>query len=274
MTTLLKSAANRSAATLLARKSTEIKEGKYLYGIVAASENDTRPETFGNIGIGGRSDEVSILWSGAVGAVVSRSPIITYSIAKEHLTAHERVLETVMVHYTLLPVRYSLVAESDEKLLRLLERERETFTSLLSHLHGKKELGLKAVFPESIFQDILTTNATLKAKKDALEKQRSKTTHDLIEIGQAVEAALEVEKKKIADDVLHELSSLAVEHRSNKPASERMILNMAFLVEHANEKTFDEKVAAISEKYPKVKFKYAGNLPPYNFVNLKLTMEN
>ena len=53
-----------------------------------------------------------------------------------------------------------------------------------------------------------------------------------------------------------------------------MILNAAFLVDRKDEKSFDEKVKAISLQYEDLlSFKYTGPWPPYNFVNIKLKLE-
>lgn len=262
-------------------------EGNYLYGIVAKKNGDEEngaPETFGNIGIGGRGDEVHIIWEQGVGVVVSRSPVTVYSLSKEFVLTHERVLEAVMQHYTVLPVRYSLIAESDEQLRALLMRERETFLTMLASLDGKKELGVKAIFPDTIYQDILSKNEALREKKSALERQSAQAgqpkkqgganMYDLIEVGQLVEAALEAEKKKCADDILTTLSPLAVEVKENKLINERMILNGAFLVEAENEAAFDAAVDALSDRYPDVRFKYVSGMPPYNFVNMTFSLNS
>ena len=53
-----------------------------------------------------------------------------------------------------------------------------------------------------------------------------------------------------------------------------MILNAAFLVDRAQEQSFDERVKETSRKYEDVlSFKYSGPWPPYNFVNIKLKLE-
>ena len=65
------------------------------------------------------------------------------------------------------------------------------------------------------------------------------------------------------------LSSLAIETKTNNIYGERMIINAAFLVEKDKESEFDQKVQELDAKYGDVvKFKYVGTLPPFNFVNL------
>ncbi len=55
---------------------------------------------------------------------------------------------------------------------------------------------------------------------------------------------------------------------------DKMIMNAAFLVERDRETEFDAVVNKIAKKYGKrLKFKYTGPWPPYNFVNIRLKLE-
>ncbi len=64
---------------------------------------------------------------------------------------------------------------------------------------------------------------------------------------------------------------MAVETKANNIYWELMIINAAFLVEKQREVEFDQKVQALDIKYgDKIKFKYVGTLPPFNFVNLAI----
>jgi len=50
-----------------------------------------------------------------------------------------------------------------------------------------------------------------------------------------------------------------------------MIINSAFLVEKYKETEFDQKVNELEAKYSsKLKLKYIGKVPPFNFVNLAI----
>jgi hypothetical protein len=48
-----------------------------------------------------------------------------------------------------------------------------------------------------------------------------------------------------------------------------MFLNAAFLVDKGREKEFDNRVDELERSYgDRVKFKYVGPVPPFNFVNI------
>ena len=141
---------------------------------------------------------------------------------------------------------------------------------MLNKLEGKKELGLKAIFKEDIYNYILEKYQDIKALKEKIAAlPPEKTYYQRMEIGERVKAALEKEKEKCKGDILNTLSPLAVEVKTNNTYGELMILNAAFLVKKDKEPEFDQKVEELNTKYnDKIKFKYVGTLPPFNFVNL------
>jgi len=52
-----------------------------------------------------------------------------------------------------------------------------------------------------------------------------------------------------------------------------MIVNAAFLVERHKEAEFDQRVQELDATYgDKMKFKYVGTLPPFNFINLTINV--
>ena len=206
-----------------------------------------------------------------IAAVVSNSPIIKYRVSRENTLAHEKAIEEVMKEYTVLPVRFATIAEDEEEVKKILEREYSKFKDLLNSMKDKKELGLKAIFKEDvIYKDILEKNKELRILKEKVAAlPPEKTYFKRAEIGEMVEAALRREKEIYKKDILDALSYLAAEVKTNSSYWELMIINAAFLVEKYKEAEFDQKVNELEAKYSsKIKLKYIGKVPPFNFVNL------
>ncbi len=226
------------------------------------------------MGIGGRGDELYTICFDNIAAVVSNSPIRKYSVARENLIPHECAIEEVMKTHTVLPVRFCTIAEDENKVRKILEKEHDRFSGLLRDMEGKKELGLKAVFKEgAIYKDILSDYDEIRMEKERIVKEpRSAYAHQkLMQIGKMVEAALEEEKAKWKEDILSSLVPLSSEVKTNHTYGERMIMNAAFLVEKTKETSFDMRVNELAEKYgDKITFKYVGTLPPFNFVNIEI----
>jgi len=90
-----------------------------------------------------------------------------------------------------------------------------------------------------------------------------------------VEAALQKEREFHKEDALSRLSPLSEQTRTNNTYGDLMIMNAAFLVVKEREEEFDAEVQGLADRYgEKVRFKYVGTLPPFNFVNLVISMEN
>jgi hypothetical protein len=249
------------------------KEGKYLYCIIGSNGF----QSFGPLGIGGRGDELHTIRFNDIAAVASNSPIVKYPVSRENSLAHEKAIEVVMEHYTVLPVRYGIIAEDEEKVRRILEREYGRFKELLNRMEGKRELGLKAVFNEKfIYQEILQSYPEIRRLRNEIASRPPEATYfGRIEIGRMVESALKKEKEKYKDLILHALGGLAEDSIcTDRIIGERMILNAAFLVNRDKEGEFDQRVNQLGNRYgDKITFKYVGTLPPFNFVNLVIDLK-
>ena len=243
------------------------KEGIYIYCIIGTEA----AKAFGLIGIGGRGDEVYTICFKDIAAVVSNSPIIKYTVSRKNMLAHERAIEEAMNEHTVLPVRFATIAENEEKIKKILGNQYHKFKDLLNRMKDKKELGLKATFKEDvIYKDILEKYKEIKLLKEKVAALSSKKTYfKMAEIGEMVEAALEKEKKIYKEDILDTLSPLAVEVKTNNTYGELMIINAAFFIEKHKEADFDQSVNELDAKYgSKLKLKYLGKVPPFNFLNL------
>ncbi|MBI5182927.1 MAG: GvpL/GvpF family gas vesicle protein [Nitrospinae bacterium] len=248
------------------------KEGRYIYCIIA----DREPKTFGRLGIGGRQDELYTICLDDIAMVVSNSPIIEYSVSRENLLAHERAIEEVMKEYTVLPVRFGTIVENEEKIKKISEKEYDRFKGLLNKFEGKRELGLKAIFKEdAIFMDILERYEEIRVLKEKIAKLPSNVSYyQSIDIGRLVEQALEKEKGRCKEEIWDILMPMAEDIKINPTYGERMIINAAFLVNKDKEGEFDQNVQKLDARYgDKIKFKYIGTVPPFNFVNLVINTE-
>jgi len=244
-----------------------LKEGKYIYCIIASNE----ARSFGPLGIGGRADELYTVCFNGLAACVSNSPIIKYSCLRDNMLAHEMAIEEVMKEYTVLPVRFNTIAEDEEKVKKILEIEHDRFIDGLKNMEGKKELGLKAMFKEEIiYKDILERYEDIRILKEKIATLPSeKTYYQRMEIGRMVEASLQNEREICKKEILDSLIPLAEDNKVNNTYGEIMILSAAFLVNKDKEPEFDQKVHGFEAQYgDKIKFKYVGTIPPFNFVNL------
>jgi hypothetical protein len=245
------------------------KEGKYIYGIIRHSG----PLDYGPIGMGKRADLVYGISFKDICAVVSDSPIIIYEARRVNMVAHEKVLEEVMKSFTVLPVRFSTISEHDDEsgIRRILEKEYNKFSDLLTRMEGKKELGLKVLAHEAaMFGSIVEKYDEIRSLKAKLMNLPADKTHyQRMKVGEMVVEALKKETENFKTLILYVLKPLADDFKLNDNYGEMMILNSAFLIKNSIEPEFDKAVNDLDEKFGSLMtFKYVGTLPPYNFVNL------
>ena len=261
-------------------------EGTYIYAIIAApvphADEPTEHKAvsnpqlnFGAIGIGGRGDVCHTVHHNGLAAVVSSTVQKKYKVSRDNSLAHEKVIEAVMVAHTVLPVRFCTIADNEEKVKRILEREHDRFLELLHKMDGKRELGVKAFFKEeAVFKMILDKYGDIRALKAKIaELPADKTYYQRSEVGERVASALATEKEARKAVILDALTPLALEVKTNATYGDMMILTAAFLVEQTREPEFDRAVQALADQDGEaVKYKYIGTVPPFNFVNLVIEM--
>lgn len=249
------------------------KEGKYIYCIIETKQE----RNFGPIGIGGRGDEVTTIGYGDLSMVISDSPMTKYVVSRENMLAHEMVIEEVMKEFTVLPVRFCTIASDADEIRNLLDRRYREFKNLLRDMDHKIELDVKGIWKDMdvIFKEVVEKNKEVKRLKETVEKDKGKKNMQAkVQIGKMVEDALHKKKENEAEKIISVLKKISFDHRLSRAFDDKMFLNVAFLVDRGREKEFDNIMDDLSDKYKKrIKFMYAGPLPPYNFVNITIYPE-
>ncbi|MCG2675920.1 GvpL/GvpF family gas vesicle protein [bacterium] len=252
------------------------KEGRYIYCIIGTDKE----RKFGPIGIGEHGDQTYTIPYRDIAAVVSNTKETRYDISRKNTIAHEKVIEEVMKDYTVLPVRFCTIANPEqtrEIKEKVLEKRYLEFKDLLKEMEDKVELGVKALWNniEKIFQEIAEENAKIKdLKRRIVSEPPDKTRSERIEVGEMVKDALEKKKEREGKRILNALKGLSVDFRDNKLHGDKMILNAAFLAEKARQKEFDDRMNELEKEYgERIKFKYVGLVPPFNFVEIVVTWE-
>lgn len=244
------------------------KQGYYLYAIATMRKE----KQFGPIGINGEDNEVFSVCHEDIGAVLSASPIKEYPITRAYTLVHQKVMETVMADYPMLPVRFGTIAEGLESIRQKVLKDRyNELKGLLEYHRDKVELGLKALWlqMEPVFGEIIEEDREIMRLKDRLKSRRGGSQRDQIRLGEMVKKALETKKGREEKRIMNALQGIYVECRSNRVFGDQMITNSAFLVKKDQEKAFDDAVDTLGDQYDgRIKLKYVGPIPPCNFVEI------
>jgi hypothetical protein len=254
------------------RPVSKVDEGKYVYCII---EGDSSL-SFGQIGIGGRGDTVYTIHHGSLAAVVSDTPMVVYDPTRENALTHEHVIEAVMNEYTVIPMSFGTVFRTEEDVIEFLKDTADALHDVLDKMKGKIEFGLKVNWdPESVLKEVEVENEEIRRLKEEIQANRLASTYFArMQLGRLVEQALGEKSESYVREVYDHLRDCATASRHNKPIGDKMILNAAFLVERELSEQFDVKVQEIAQRYEgRLRFVYTGPWPPYNFVNIRLKLE-
>jgi hypothetical protein len=251
--------------------------GTYIYCIARAQPFEQGDLPFTTPGIGGPDKPVRLLTYDDLAAVVSDATRDDYTVTRENLLAHQRVIMQAMSRSDVLPVAFGTVAESDQQVQeQLLRVAADDLHRALEEVQGCIELELKVLWnEEQLFAEIMAENDDIRALQDSLADQPPEATqYERIQLGQRVAAAIERKSEAEADSLLDALEPLAVQARVNDNLGDMMLLNAAFLVDRSQEQAFDATVQALgAAQAGRQIFQYVGPLPPYNFVDIELRWE-
>ena len=246
------------------------RSGKYVYCIIKANS----PRAFGAIGIGTEPTEVTTIHYRDLAAVVSDAPPEIIDSTRENVLAHERVNETVMRDFTVIPMSFGTVFKTRDDTVELLRSAADAFGEVLNKMQNKLEFGLKVLWDrEQAIRRIEEEDENISRLKQELSTQRGPTYFARMQYGRLVDAALESHSERYVARILEELRDVSVASRMNKPIGDKMIMNAAFLISRDRESAFDSRIKAVASKLDHLLFKYTGPWPPYNFVNIRLKLE-
>jgi hypothetical protein len=246
--------------------------GRYVYGIVEGKEQ----VTFGKIGIGGAGEMVYTVRYQDIAAVVSNTSVYIFDPTRENALAHEHVIETVMKNHTIIPMSFGTVFRTDDDIREVLKSIYPSLKDVLHQMAGKLEFGLKVNWDrDQIIEDIKQDDEEIRQfHHEIIRKHLQSTYLARMQLGRMIDKALGERAISYVRDIYEALRSVCVASRDNQPIGDKMIMNAAFLVEREREAEFDSAINKIARKYgQRLKFKYTGPWPPYNFVNIRLKLE-
>ena len=244
--------------------------GKYVYCIVRS----TKKLGFGPIGLGSEPADCGTVNFKDLAAVVSDVPVGVLDPTRENVLAHQRVNETVMREFTVLPMSFGTVFKTSDDIVELMRSAYDAFGDVLGKMQDKFEFGLKVLWDRDlVVREIEEQDEDVRRLKSEIQSQKGSTYFARMQYGRLIDAALQQKSERYVAEIFNALRDVSVASRSNKPIGDKMIMNAAFLVSRDKEGAFDATVKEIGSRYDKLNFKYTGPWPPYNFVNIRLKLE-
>ena len=211
-------------------------------------------------------------------AVVSSNPLTSYDAlsrekAIKDLAVHQLVLERVMERFTVVPVKFGTMLESEDEVITFLEKAYTLLSDLLDKREGKIELDIAAWWelPE-ILPVIAQQNSRVREKQQEIaQKGDTVSLEDKMVLGQYIEQALNARKDSYQQVILQTLKQEAEDVCLHEPADDQMICNVAFLLEKKNEASFRHTIDVLDQDLQShVHFRVVGPLPTYSFSTIQI----
>lgn len=187
-------------------------------------------------------------------AVVSEHERLSPQIGEDELWAHERVVEELMEHAAVLPMRIDGTVADQETLQRVLEQRKEEFEALLAAVRGAVELGVRARLADAAEVE----DAKEDEEAAAAGRDRPGTAYLL------ARARRQRRAEEIGGRIHEPLAALS--RRSKRPAGFRPgLFKAAYLVDRGHVDAFRARVDAFDAELGAGRIVCTGPWPPYSF---------
>ena len=161
--------------------------------------------------------------------------------------------------------------------VRQLAAEQEAFALhfLIFREPGARICAVMQALRDQIIEDIKHDDEEIRQfHQEIIRKHLQSTYLARMQLGRMIDKALAERSISYVREIYESLRGVCVASRDNQPIGDKMIMNAAFLVERHREAEFDNAVNKVAKKHgQRLKFKYTGPWPPYNFVNIRLKLE-
>src|SRR3954464_4471505 len=192
----------------------------YVYGVTRAGATERSPGE----GIDGQAVEVATY--DGLAALVSDAPNVPVKANRRNLMSHSRVLQSVIAHTCVLPMRFGVVMPGREAVeAELLEAHRELLEQHLHVLDPFVELDVRGLASEhELLQAVVAERPDIARLRAQIEGRPVESTyHESIRLGEMVAHAAPDKREQIAAHILAALEPLAAAARANDPVHDQMV---------------------------------------------------
>jgi len=190
--------------------------------------------------------------AGSLRAIVSEHELAPEA-DEDLLWAHEQVVEELMEHSTILPMRFGSTVEGADALVTMLEQRRKEFIASLERVRGAIELSVRAHLPRADEP----TDVEL-----GLPKPTGPGTAYLFE-----RARRQRRGEAVADLIHQPLALLARRSVLVAAHGDPGEFKAAYLVEEETVEAFGQRVGRLNTTLGDIKVSCTGPWPPYSFVS-------
>lgn len=232
-----------------------------VHGVVASSPHGTPPPL-------PRGDDVPqqlrLVPHRSLAAVVSPTDQTMLLPARQDLLQHTRVLEELATVTTVLPMRFGVVVEDDDALVRtLLDPDHDTLVRRLEHLRGHVEWRVRGTYDEDrVLRGLVDSDPHLRRLAERGDLASRLTVGERVMEGIALRRR--ADEARVADTVRRHATSVTVAAVTGPLDA----FSMSALVHEDRREEFDAAIEQLArqDSSPFASIELVGPLPPFSFI--------
>jgi hypothetical protein len=239
----------------------------YVYGIV---RKDAIRSLEDYPGIGKPSSRVKSITVDAYDLIVSEVDHLE-KLDPEDVVAHSNVLDQLFAESEVIPVKFGTLSKDPSDLSLMIHNNRDKLRDTFKKIQGRMEVGLKIYWQQSAVQTKIQERLDVaRARKES--GQTGEGFYALeIKIGQIAQEIVEEWRDVLIRTIDGMITPLADDVTTGKLISVYMLCNLSFLIKRSKREIFRDQIFKLETKFGRdCQINYVDNLPPFNFIDLKL----
>ena len=243
---------------------------RYLYAIIPNPDWRQVPDRL--------DDEVYFIQGERFSAVVRDAVASPFDLRDRQelallLLRHQQVIERVMTWTSILPVKFGTVAPDGQAVSRSLANGTAAFADAFERMKGKSQFEILVTWdPEPVFASIAAEPEVVQLKQELTTDGYGAYLVAASRLGALVKWFFVRRRNKLADGIAQVLRQISQDAVPNALMDDRMVLNMALLIEDDRTAALDDCLETLDASYEgKLTFRCIGPLPPHSFATVEIT---
>lgn len=209
-----------------------------------------------------------------ISAVVSNVKETIFDPTRENVLVHNNIITEIMKQFSIIPSKFGTVFASKTDVEILLEKLYETAVDIFKKIDNKVELGLKVLWKEEKFVELINVNEVKKLHDKLKNNKHGENNYLKMMLGQIVKDIVDSERAFYINTIHEKLVNISHDNKLNENITAKMVFNAAYLVDKGDLQKFTNQAEKIFKIYDDIlEFKLSGPWPPYNFTTLKVKLD-
>ena len=247
---------------------------RYLYAILPNPEGGWIPDRLPD-----RIDDEVYLIKGERFAAVVRDAATSSFIQRDRqelarlLLRHQQVIERVMAWTSVLPVKFGTVAPDGQAVARSLANGAAAFADAFERMKGKTQCEILVTWdPKPVFAAIAAEPEVVQLKRELTTDSRAVDPVAAARLGALVKRIFDRRRYELAEGIAQVLRHSAEDAVHNALMDDRMVLNIALLIDDDRAADLDDCLDTLDVSYEgKLTFRCIGPLPPHSFATVEVS---